>query len=227
MKYVTLFMNYLLLACTIYCFISCAPAYVPNTLNTPLMSNKGEVHAAVNYGLSGFDPQAAYAITDHIGIMVNGSFRNSTSDSSDSYHKHIFVEGGGGYYTKIGGIGRFETYGGYGYSRLQAYFDSDIWTNFTDVSSNRFFLQPAIGISTQVFDGSFATRLVMVDMHQGGTQKTGFFIEPALTLKLGYKYVKGLLQFGLSFPMDSEGYDFNHQPFLFSIGLQTTLNRAD
>jgi hypothetical protein len=226
MKKTNPIVNYLLfISGVVFLFTSCAPAYVPNTLNTPLMSNKGEIQAGLNIGLSGFDPQAAYAITDHLGVLLNGSFRNSTSDSSDSYHKHVFLEGGVGYFTKIGGIGRFETYGGYGYNQLQAYFDSDIWTDFADVTSNRIFIQPAIGISTSIFDGSFATRFVLVDMHQTDVQKTGFFFEPALTLKLGYKYVKGVLQLGLSYPFNSEGYDFNYQPILFSMGIQATLKR--
>jgi hypothetical protein len=205
--------------------VSCAPAYVPNTINTPLLSNKGEIQAGLNYGLSGFDPQAAYALTDHIGLMINGSFRNNTSDSSDSYHRHAFVEGGGGYYTRIGGAGRFEVYGGYGYSRLQAYFDGDIWIKYANVYSHRLFLQPAVGFTTKVFDLSFASRVVLVSMHQEDVQENVFLFEPALTLKLGYKYVKGVVQFGLSFPNSSVSVDFGYQPIMFSIGVQADLRK--
>jgi hypothetical protein len=218
--------NHLAILAIILLLASCTPAYVPNTLNTPLMSNKGEIQVGANVGLSGFDPQASFAVTDHVGLMLNGSFRNSTSDSSDSFHKHVFLEGGCGYFTKIGSIGRFETFGGYGFSKLQAYSENGIWASYADATCNRIFIQPAIGIATKVFDGSFATRMVMVDMHQADMQNTGFFLEPALTLKLGYKYVKGMLQFGLSFPLNSEVIDFNYQPFLFSVGLQATLKRT-
>jgi len=47
----------------------CAPAYVPNVINTPLLSNKGEIQTSIHTGIAGFDPQFAYAITDHIGFM--------------------------------------------------------------------------------------------------------------------------------------------------------------
>jgi hypothetical protein len=65
----------LLYAGAVVYLTSCAPAYVPNALNTPLFNNKGEIHIAANTGISGFDPQLAYAVTDNIGVMVNGSFR--------------------------------------------------------------------------------------------------------------------------------------------------------
>jgi phosphoserine phosphatase len=61
---------------------SCATAYIPNTVNTPLLTNRKEFQAAIYAGTSGFDPQLTYAVSDHIGIMLNGSFANVTSDST-------------------------------------------------------------------------------------------------------------------------------------------------
>jgi len=199
---------------------SCAPAYVPNVINTPLLSNKGEIQAAIHTGVSGTDPQLAYALTDNIGVMLNGSFANRTSDSTDDFHKHQFAELGLGYYTKIGESGRFETFGGGGLGNLQAKFDNTVWNTYADVNSYRFFIQPTIGASTNIFDGSFSSRFVMVNLKQNSISSTGFFVEPVLTGKIGYKYVKAVIQLGFSLPLNSKNIDFYYQPFLFSIGLQ-------
>ncbi len=95
MKFFTI-LYFTLLACIIILFHACAPAYVPDVINTPLLSNKDELQVSLNTGISGFDPQIAYAVTDHIGVMLNGSFTNRISDSTDNYHKHTFVEVGSG-----------------------------------------------------------------------------------------------------------------------------------
>ncbi|HRC89903.1 MAG TPA: hypothetical protein PK910_07795, partial [Bacteroidales bacterium] len=92
-------LSFLLCAFVALIINSCAPAYVPNVLNAPMLTNKNEVQAAVYIGTSGFDPQIAWAPTNHIGVMANASFMNSTSDSTENYHKHNFFEFGAGYYT--------------------------------------------------------------------------------------------------------------------------------
>jgi len=214
----------LLIGSIIILINACAPAYVPNTVNTPMLSNKGELQASLNSGISGFDPQLSYAITDHIGVMLNGSFANETSDSSDDYHKHQFVEAGGGYYTKIGKIGRFESYGGFGLGNTQGEYESTLWSSYANAQYFRIFVQPSIGMATSYFDGSFATRFVIVSMTQNPNKSTGYFLEPVLTFKLGYKYVKLVSQFGLSFPA-TEDIAFNYQPFMFSVGLHAYLWR--
>jgi hypothetical protein len=206
-------------------FTSCAPAYVPNVVNSPMFSNKGEVQVSGHGGIAGFDPQAAVAVTDHVGIMMNGSFENRTEDSTENYHKHNFIEFGAGYYQKIGVIGRFEAYGGGGFGKLQAYEDAGFWVSKSDVKTMRFFVQPAIGMATEVFDGSFAARLVALNLKQDTLSNTGVLIEPAFTFKVGYKFVKAVFQVGASLPLNGEHIDFTYQPFIYSVGLQVTLGR--
>lgn len=203
---------------------SCAPAYIPNVVNVPLLSNQGEFQASLNTGVSGFDPQFAYAITDYLGVMLNGSFVSRTNDPLQNFHQHFAVESGAGYYTKIGNNGRFEVFGGLGYSRLKADYSNNLWISRTDVNSYKFFIQPAIGATTDIFDGSFATRLVMINLFQNQKSYTGYFIEPVLTAKVGYKFVKVLMQAGFSLPINSEELLFSYQPFLLSIGIQAKIN---
>ncbi|MFO7722771.1 MAG: hypothetical protein R6V49_06055 [Bacteroidales bacterium] len=198
---------------------SCAPAYVPNVVTTPMLGQQGEVVATFNTGISGFDPQFAYAITDEIGVIANGSFRDYTSDSTNNYHRHLFGEVGAGYFTKLGNAGRFEVYGGGGGGLLQAEFDNQIFVSFADVRYYRGFIQPSIGLVTDVAELSFSSRFVFLTLQQDGVRRASPFIEPAITAKLGYKYVKGTMQLGLSLPM-KEQLDFFYQPFIFSMGLQ-------
>jgi hypothetical protein len=192
-------------------------------INSPMFSNKGEFQASVHGGISGLDPQVSYAITDHLGVMVNGSFTNRTSDSTDNFHKHLFMEAGAGYYQKIGTIGRFEAFGGGGFGKLKAYQNVIFWESSADINCMRFFIQPAIGMSTEVFDGSFATRFVALNLKQDSLSNTGVLLEPVITAKVGYRWVKAVFQLGMSLPLNSDQIDFTYQPFIFSIGLQATL----
>lgn len=104
---------------------SCAPAYVPNVINTRLLSNKGDTRLNVNSGFSGFDPQFAYALTDNTGILK---------------------------------------------ATITA------------------------------------------------------FAEPALTAKMGYKYIKAVFQFDVSIPFKNDNNIIEYNPILLSFGLQLSFN---
>lgn len=202
---------------------ACAPAYIPNVINTPLLTNKGELQVAVYSGTSNFDQQFAYAASDHLGFMLNSSFANNFDTPANYKHMHKFVEIGSGYFTRLENNGRFEVFGGFGGGNLKAKYTSDLWNQNLNANSCRIFIQPAIGASTKTFDGSFATRLVMVNIYQGANYATAYLIEPALTAKIGYKYVKAVAQFGLSLPAGRTSADFAYQPILFSLGIQAFL----
>ncbi len=210
--------------------ISCAPEYIPNMVNSPMFSNKGEFQANAATGTSNLDVQAAYAITDHIGIMANGSFADKTKDSSDNFHKHTILEGGVGFYDKLGSVGRYEFYGGYGTGRVEGYYKNIFSSHeIADARYNRFFLQPGIGIATGIYDGSFASRFALVQMNPDGTgfetgEYHGFF-EPVFTSKIGYKYLKFTFQIGFSVPIGDKKLNFDYQPFIFNVGANLNLGR--
>ena len=211
-------------------FVSCSPEYIPNMVNSPMFTNAGEFQATLATGTSNLDGQVAFAVTDHIGIMANGSYGNETSDSSDQYHKHAFIEGGGGYYDKFGEIGRYEIYGGYGFGRVEGYFENLFDENLTNAHYNRFFIQPGIGISTGIYDGSFSPRFSMVQMNPKGitfeNDNYKIFFEPVITSKVGFKYVKFVFQIGASLPVSGDDdLGFDNQPFIFNIGINLNLGR--
>lgn len=212
-------------------FISaCAPAYIPNVVNTPLLNNKHETQIGAYAGVSGSDLQASYAITDHIGIMLNSSFRNNVSDSSDNYHMHKFIETGIGYHSKFSKDGHFEIYSGYGYGMADIQTTVLESTIYTKATYQRIFLQPNFGFSSKMFDLSFSPRFVMVNIDPDYLQystKTKFFVEPTSSLKLGYKYFFLTSQLGFSIPLTKiENADwFEYQPLIFSIGFQIKIGR--
>ncbi|MBU8891362.1 MAG: hypothetical protein KOO66_01175 [Bacteroidales bacterium] len=209
---------------------SCSPEYIPNMVNSPMLSNQGEFQATIATGTSNFDAQTALAITDNIGIMVNGSYGNETNDSTDDFHRHSFIEAGIGYYEKIGDKGRYEIYGGYGIGKAEGFFENALFgSEITNANYNRFFIQPGIGISTGIFDGSFSPRFVLIQMNpQGSDFRSGnynVFLEPVFTSKVGFKYVKFVAQFGFSVPFGEDQVNFNYQSFIMNIGLNFNIGR--
>ena len=183
---------------------SCAPAYIPNAINAPLLNNSGETQLTALFGVGGIEGQTSFAITNKIGLMVNVNYSNNTNDSNSNYHKHFFGEAGLGYYfnskTKI----HFETFAGFGLGNV------DIKTNFlnTDIytkcKTKRIFLQPTVGFSSEFVDFSFTPRFVYVIMKPDYLQYTTVnypFIEPTGALRLGFKYFFVTSQIGVSIPL--------------------------
>ena len=215
----------LILQCSIFLLLvcSCAPAYVPNKVNAPLLTNKGELQASISFGTSGIDPQLAYALTDNIGLMANASFLDMTSDessTSDAYHRHFFIEFGPGYYKNLQNGFKFETFTGAGFGKINGEYENTLWTSRVDVKNTRFFLQPSFGYTSKLLDIGLSTRFVVVSFIQSTETNTGVFIEPAITLKLGWDHVKIVGQIGLAYPLNEEDMHFVYQPGLVSLGLQ-------
>ena len=199
---------------------ACSPAYTPNVVNTPLLSNKGEFQAGIGTGISGVDPQLAYALTDNIGIMLNGSFCNRKSDESSSsnyYHNHTFIEAAAGYYKKVSHNGRLSIFSGYGFGTVDAEYKNNLVSSQSKANIYRYFIQPDIGVTSNVFDGSFASRIVLVDINKDGHSFSAF-AEPVLTGKFGYKHIKFYVQAGISLPL-SKSNNYDYQPFIFSFGM--------
>ncbi|MBK0402757.1 hypothetical protein I5M27_07150 [Adhaeribacter sp. BT258] len=94
---------------------SCSSVYMPNTPNTPMLSAKGELYSGGHINLKGNASfTSAYAVSDHIGIMANGSFMNQNRDKKA--FRHNILEAGGGYFTTFGEKNNrvLEIYGGLG-----------------------------------------------------------------------------------------------------------------
>ncbi|MBN2813357.1 MAG: hypothetical protein JXQ80_04730 [Bacteroidales bacterium] len=211
------------LVCLSLTIVSCAPAYIPHVVNSPMFKNKNEFQASLHTGSSGFDAQLSYAITDNFGIMTNGSFIDHTNDSTRKFHKHSYMEAGVGYYKKFLKTGRYEVFGGYGLGRVN-YFETELFYPYTSAKYRSYFIQPAIGGFSDILDYSIATRLIVIDMYQGPVKSTGVFFEPAVTAKVGFRYVRMIFQWGYSLPL-KEKFEFTHQMLFYSIGIQVNIGR--
>jgi hypothetical protein len=218
-----------LLGTVFFVLASCSPEYIPNVVNTPMFDEQGELQANLSAGVSGTDVQAAYALTDNVGVMLNSSFNRQVSDTTEDYHKHTILEFGLGYYGSISDYGRYEIYGGYGAGRIKGYDEDNIFdSQITDATFGKIFLQPSFGFKSNYFDGSMGARIALVRVDykndsEGLSEKFHPFVEPVITGRLGIKNVKVVSQVGLSFPFKDE-HVFDYQPFIFSLGLHFRIN---
>jgi hypothetical protein len=207
--------------------ISCAPVYIPNVINAPLLSKAGEVQLSVYSATSGFDPQFAAALTDNIGVMVNGSFNELSYEDSDDYQKHKFFEMGVGYYKKLNENFRFETFGGYGFGTIETDYGYYQWIPHKTINSKRFFLQPTVGATFQPFEGCISARVAHLSLTQKERSFQGMFFEPVVTGKIIYKRLKGIIQIGLSVPVGTYDLAFEYQPVMLSIGLSVNVGKMN
>ncbi len=190
--------------------------YAPNAHNVPLLRNKGDLRimgglqgGSVFEDNEGVDVQAAYAITDSIGAMINGNYSwgSNSYDEADGY----FFEGGVGYFKPLSKRWSFEGFGGFGHGTEQhTYNAGDANIRFT-----RFFLQPAIGFNSKYFEVALSFRLchlyfyhydpsnfaaldpeVQSDLNYLDDHRASFLFEQALTLRAGLPNVKLQLQIG-------------------------------
>ncbi len=222
--------------CLLVVAASCAPVYIPNQVNAPLLTGQNEIQVAGSIGSNGADVQAAYAVTDEIGVMANFSAQKKGESSSSDYHKHMFKEIGLGYQTPMGRNGVFDIYAGVG-SGTSSSRDSYTWFGSQSVAADgnyrRIFIQPSAGRRGTGLHAALSTRLAWVTFTKfesgGNTVKknyTQFYIEPVVTTRLGFENFKFQTQIGLSLPLD-HNRTFEHQPVIFNIGLFLNLNHSD
>lgn len=99
-------------------FISCSSIYMPNVPATPMFQNQGEVHAAAHANIKGnVSGNVGMAIGNHVAIIANGSYIDQgDNNNKNELFKQYLIEGGLGYFTKVGREKRqiLEIYAGYG-----------------------------------------------------------------------------------------------------------------
>lgn len=202
--------------------ISCAPVYVPNAINTPLLTQQHDASLQGSFGFNGYDAQAAYSPLKGLGIMANAGFYDSNTFT------HTFFEGGAGYYGSFENTGRYEVYGGFGNGNTVL--NNNILADRITGNYNRIFIQPSIGAKTNVFEGSFTPRLVYVNFYDlkldnyTNTPLSSVYIEPVVTAKVGYKFAKFFIQFGLSLHTEN-ALSIYSSPFLFNMGLNLSFSK--
>jgi hypothetical protein len=196
---------------------SCRPLYVPNIHNVPLLKEKKDVSVTLNPN----ELQGAYAVTNNIGVMLN-LYKNNVNFTFD-YEGGVsrsLCEVGVGCFKKFGKFGVFEIYGGYGIGGLE-FGKSSGANDFYSANTSRIFLQPNIGFSNKFLDIILSTRLFSYSLndpdlsrYQGPDtfdfdlshvhEKSYLYIEPAITIKLGWKQAKFFIQQIIPIPLNNE-----------------------
>lgn len=217
----------LLLAGTII-FASCRTVYAPNAVNMPLLQEKGEFKALIaNNNL-----QVATAVTDHIGIMANGFLNNYTSDDKTFKNNGKGAEIGIGYFAHTDKRITYEAYGGAGLYNVRIREDNN--TKTLDTDAVKYFVQPSVGWVNQYFEVALSPRLSVLKYTKPEIvgynsqeradnffdildQKAHAFIEPTLTVRGGYRFVKLQVQYGYSYKVTKN--NINDDSGIGSIGL--------
>ena len=249
----------LLFACTVSGLVSCTLFscnryyYQPNSVNTPSLSDAGDVHVVAN-GSFGYDEvndtksrtrvlnlQAAASPVNHLGIIAGYTnyiyhIRENPDPASGKVNAsaHLWELGAGGYYTaaenRRGMKLVTDIYAGLGTGGLK----SDVAADAT-----RYFLQPGIGLKGPYFDAFFNLRFSAIKYRnfdalgrdeqylknknlvnyegQRIDGQTYVFVEPAFTVRGGYRFIKCQMQLTLSQALSN--VDWNHNEALFTVGI--------
>jgi hypothetical protein len=195
--------------------------YVSNVQNIPMFTEKDEYRISGTIGggdeSSCIEFQSAYSPTDQIGVMANFMYATGGNESdNDGFAEGSYLEGAVGYFKPLGNGGVFEVYGGLGGGSQHHQYTSYNYdygsqnVGYADLSLVRLFVQPSVGLSYHIFDVALSTRICSLDYtkvenHVSNeysdfsdiSSKTHYLLEPAITLRAGWKTVK--LQFQASY----------------------------
>jgi hypothetical protein len=219
-----------LILAAISIFSSCKTAYYPTTINSPMLSNKGEFQATGIIGTGNFELQTAYAVTDNIGIMLNGSYFSSQRELTiedeivEISEKHNLIEAGVGYVNHLGEMAKFEVFAGGGVGKVPADFRgaSYVYDGSQTAQMSKFFIQPSVGIGSSFVDFSGGVRISGVSINN----EFLLFAEPGLSVKLGYKNVRFVASMGLSLPfVEMEDRTWDNNMVIVGLGMQLNLGR--
>lgn len=225
------------LAAGIVAMSSCSTTmYTTNAVNAPLLKEKGEVKINVTQN----DLQAAVAVSDHIGIMANGYYRNY--EGNNNYrHNGGMGELGIGYLLNSENNLVMETFigGGLGKIHKQEQMNtngpSPYMASF-NANAAKAFVQSNLGYRTRFFDvaltpkfsfvkysnfssSNYTTEELKEDYLDRGHLMDPLFIfaEPAITVRGGYKFIKLQLQYGVT--LNIGGQSIRRTPDFASLGL--------
>jgi hypothetical protein len=180
------------------------------------------------------------ALSRNFAVMANGYYNNYRADNN-YMHGGFLGEAGIGYYNVLTRRFTFETFVGAGGARVykQKEFmdqsDQRVLGKF-DANATKVFIQPDLGYRSKFFDAIISTRFSFVKYTRFSSENypayalsndyldnnnlTGplfMFVEPALTFRLGYKYVKLQLQTGLT--INATSNRIRHPGSFSSVGL--------
>ena len=218
--------------------------YVPSAPNTPLLSKKGDVNLnllrTATSPINGFEVQAAYLPTKHIGILGRYSFAKDDEGYPD-YVRYKSFEIGAGYVNQFYKDFHFETYAGIGKGKIA----NTHHTGFSNLNLTHYFIQPTLAVNNEMKTLQFAfvsrfngVNFKVKDMTFNNLREPlnsaqfksmnekpfHVFWEPGLVLRFGWK--EFLFHTGYSYSSDLTNSDLHRSEGVFSFGASLRLNTA-
>ena len=241
--------NLLLMAALLFSLCSCSHAYyVPNMQNIPLLQQKKELQLSGAIS-EGPELQAAYAFNNHFAAIAGASYTDKKfSTKSKEGIKFTLAEGGAGYFTKFNTKIILESYAGFGFGKVKnTYYEwhgtdfPEVLIGSTSMNLNRMFLQAAVGYTNIYYDFAFSTRFsaikftdikgnenqasqIQSDLMVLKNNSTFLQLEPALTFRAGWDYVKLQTQIGWTYCISNKAFNYYSWSPNVNIGLFISLN---
>lgn len=199
---------------------SCNVAYVPNSINSPMLRNKGDVQVNAIVGSSGIEGQGAIAFTDQFGLIANAQYL--ITKEADYTERYSLGEIGLGYTERFSDRGIFEIFTGGGIGMVPADFRDNTYDGTQTAHLNKVFIQPAIGMVNDWLDLSVASRYSAINING----ETNWFFEPAVISKIGFKRVKFIGTMGICIPFSKyDNRTWDQAPFFISIGIHLKIGK--
>ncbi len=225
---------------TLSLLTSCSrTAYVPSVQNVPMLTEKHDINGTV--ALSYIN--AAYAATDHIGLILNAEHNSYFKNpSEDPFSKKHIIQFGAGYFTAIDDVIILEAYGGLGFGKISFGKNN---SNVIDFSARQvqYFIQPSISFKSPYVEFGLSAKFTGLDFYNINEANYNFeeleeesfdlrqinapfytLFEPALTIRSGLENIKFSFQIQHSFMLEQR--PLSRRGRLFVLGVNIRLNNT-
>lgn len=195
--------------------------------------------------------QAAGSVTDKIGIMTDFMHAQGGEIAADrDWGRGNYFDAAVGYFKPIERFGVFEVYGGLGGSKQHHQYESSNYSSGTstssyggtsDLSFRKLFIQPSFGVTFKGIDVAVSSRFCRLyfnkvdnniyplnnqydydDLTSIARKGSYYFLEPALTLRAGWKYAKVQIQASTSSYTNNNDHIFEEYHLSFGLFLTIT-----
>ncbi len=229
-------------------FLGCSPIYyVPKTQNVPLLNHKGNVNFSLLHSEYNYEFQSSLAVTDNVGVILNaayaeGSYSGEKNLRPSGEGKDVCGELGIGYFERVGNLFIYEIYGLYALGQMENIFPAPMYKNtvgFIRSDYTKYSLQPAFGLASANLEVAVSSKLtylnfsniignaIFYDKNQIvylNDNRSNVIVEPALTIRMGFKNVKIQGQLSLSYNLSNRL--FYQEEYLLSFGAYFSLFRS-
>ncbi len=220
---------------------SCGPIYyAPNSANVPLFSAKKEITGGLSAGSGGTELHGAYAISNHVLGCANYASAKPKEDGNGNGGTGNLLEIGGGYYQALNEQFTWGATAAYGFGSMENHYPAIAADEKINASFSRWSVQPYIGLRNKYYEIAGSIRLCGVSysgisgkLTLNNTDQVAYlssnssqiFIEPALTLRAGYKFIFLQLQDIGSYNLGNLDFPYRDNVFTGGIYLKFQLGK--